>query len=718
MIVNTCNTRRKPSQGFTLLEIMIALLIISIGLVALANLQGKLTRYSALAKQRTLAMNLAEREIETMQSFYTMQDTGANACSTAQTGFDDLTDCTAGTTANVGDMQFTLRWTVSEYVQNADGTTTPFVSGSGNLRPDLKEVTVSVNWTDGQGAAQSASLTDIVDATSIFNTGRVLAKVDSNTPPKVPYIATDFPGVVEIAIGSNKIKGSTTPEPEIINQGNNVITSFDVVTFLQSNNSAYLQRREEFKVLNCLCTMDTGTATARQPTIWNGTDYSLGTEVSKRTGSVSSSESGQPSLCGECCRDHHDATGAAIKYDPWRPAFSGDAGTFDFLGDHAHYHIVNGAKELADEGDDYMEACRFIRKDGLFRLTTDMALQNLDNVPASYPGNYNDDYSTSVIDFVTGFSGSIDPATYPAVVPAGTYSSGAGGIFLANLGVTKPAMARGIYVDFIEDGLLKKILCLQADGSGPYTDYCDVSKDPTWLEILPFYDVDTTSLANWSRASSAIVVTNSPISDIDKTTFSRGGVSIAQDHFDVETVATAAIEHSNTGLTDTNPIDPDDELEESSDIPVKVVIGGTPPASGILVQGNINAGTSQINVETVRIRQYSPDIDCEIISIVSGHTSQKAYTCDLEEYAPGVATGTVTVSDYNAVKVTGSTSTVLNRKVCYNGTDVSSTQVLNDGVMADPDLAVTGEVTVLSFTNLAANTVVDITIANQDGNCP
>ncbi len=699
------------------MEILIALLIISIGLAALANLQGKLTRYSAVAKQRTLAMNLAEQQIETMQSFYTMGATGANACSVEQAGFDDLTNCTAGSTVNVGDMQFTLTWAVENYTQDADGTTSAYVASGTNSRPDLKKVAITVSWTDGQGATQHIELTDVIDDTSIFNTGRVLARVDSNTPPKVPYVASDFPGVVEIALGSEKIKGSTTPEPEIVNQGNNVITSFDVVTFLQSNNSAYLQRREEFKVLNCLCTMDTGTGTGREPTVWNGTDYGLGNEVTKRTGSVSGNESGQPSLCGECCQDHHDADGGAIKYDPWRPAFSGDAGDFQFHGDHAHYHIVNGVKELATEGDDYMEACRFVRKDGIFRLTTDMALQNLDNVPAAYPSNYNSDYSTSVIDFVTGFSSAIDPDTYPGVVPDVTYTSGAGGIFLANLGVIKPAMARGIYVDYIGSDLLKKILCLQAGGEGAYADYCDTSEDPSWLEILPFYDVDTTSLANWTRASSAINVTNSPISDIDKSSFSRGGVSIAQDHFDVETTVTASIEHSNTGLTDTNPIDPDDELEEAADIPVKVVIGGTPPASGILVQGNINAGTSQINVETVRVRQHSPDIDCEIITITSGHTAQKAYTCDLETYA-GLATGTVTITDYNALKVTGNSSTVLNRQVCYSGADVSSVQVVDDGVLANPDLGIAGEKTVLSFTNLAANTTADITIVNQGDTCP
>ncbi len=256
---NRCMSfRNSRSKGFTLLEIMIAVLIISIGLAALANLQGKLTRYSAMAKQRTLAMNLAEQQIETMHSFYTMGDTGADPCSTAPSGFDDLAACVNGTTVSVGNMQFTLTWTLDEFVQNADGTTEVYDSESGVLRPDLKLVTIKVEWNDGQGATQQAELVDIVDGTSIFNTGRLLAHVDSNTPPKTPFNPADFPGVVEIAIGSDKIKGSTTPKPKIRNRGTNVITSFDVVTFLQTGTNAYLQRREEFKVANCICTMNTG----------------------------------------------------------------------------------------------------------------------------------------------------------------------------------------------------------------------------------------------------------------------------------------------------------------------------------------------------------------------------------------------------------------------------------------------------------------------------
>jgi type IV pilus modification protein PilV len=706
------NSRNK---GFTLLEIMIAVLIISIGLAALANLQGKLTRYSAMAKQRTLAMNLAEQQIETMHSFYTMGATNAAPCSTAQSGYDDLTACVNGTTVNVSNIEFSLSWAIDEFVQNSDGTTEIFSDESGVLRPDLKLVTIMVEWTDGQGATHHAELVDIVDGTSVFNTGRLLAHVDSNIPPRTLFNPDDFPGVVEIAIGSDKIKGSTTPKPKIVNKGNNVITSFDVVTFLQTGSNAYLQRREEFKVANCICTMDAGVDSGRAPTVWSGKEYALGELVSKRTGSVSSNESGQPAACEMCCNDHHDASGASVKYDTFRPAFSGETGGFNFLGDHDHYRIDNGSKILAAEGDDYLEVCRFIRKDGLFRLTSDLSIQNLDVVKATFPVYSNSDYSTSVVNFVTDFTDLLSLPDYPSSLPDPTYSSNAPGIFLDNSGVVVPAMSRAIYVDYITDDLLKKIKCLKANDTGIYSDYCDLLKDPTWLEIMPFFDVGVTFLANWNRGSSAITVTNSPISDIDSASFSRGKVQLAQDHFDVVTDVTASIELSNSGLTDTNPIDPDDELEASEDIPVWIVIGGSLPAAGALVSGDILAGSNKVNVETVRIRQNPPDMDCEIITIVEGRTSRKAYTCDL---SPIPANGSITISDYNALKIAGRNTTVLNRKVCPGGTGFSTVTVIDDGVIADPDLNITGERTVLTFSSLSENVTVPITIEEQADDCP
>ena len=240
---------------------------------------------------------------------------------------------------------------------------------------------------------------------------------------------------------------------------------------------------------------------------------------------------------------------------------------------------------------------------------------------------------------------------------------------------------------------------------------------PTWLEILPFHDLDVTSLANWSKGSAAISVTNSPISDIDSASFSRGEISIAQNHFDVYTDVTADIEMSNTGLTDTNPIDPDDEYEVVADIPVTVVIGGNPPAAGIRVMGDIDAGSHQVNVETVRARQDPPVMNCEIISTVVVNKVQKAYRCDLAT-VDGLANGTVTISDYNSLKVTGAGVTVLNRKVCVDNEAFSIIRTYDDGVMANPDLDIPGEVTVMTFTDLAEDTTINLTIEKENDSCP
>lgn len=707
--------KRSLASGFTLLEIMIAILIVSIGLAALANLQGKLTRYSAIAKQRTLAMNLAEQQIETMHSFNTMAGTGASACTTEQSGFDDLESCLDGSTVSAGNMQFNLSWKIDQFVQNSDGTTEVFNPESGVLRPDLKLATIKVEWTNGQGATQGVELVDIIDATSIFNTGRVMARVDSNLPPRTLFNPEDFPGVVEIAIGSDKIKGSTTPKPKIENRGNNVITTFDVVTFLRTGTDAYLQRREEFKVANCICTMDPGLGTGRAPTWWNGTEYSLGEELSKRTGSVSANESGQPAACEMCCKDHHDSSNASVKYDVFRAPYSGESESIDITGDHAHYSIDNGTKVLAQEGDDYLEVCRFIRKDGFFEVTTDLALENLDLVKESFPVNYNDSYSTSVIDFVTDFSSLISLPGYPSTRPGGNYSSSAPGVMLNNAGMIVPAMSRGIYVDYMTDDLVKKIQCLQDNGNGSYSDFCNVLKDPTWLEILPFFDVDLTSLSNWNRGSTAITVSNSPISDIESSRFSRGVIETAQDHFNVDTIVTAGIERSNSGLTDTNPIDPDDELEDSDDLPVSVNIGGSAVGIGVLVQGDIYAGSNMVNVETVRIRQNPPMAACEINTIVNGNSTQKTYVCDL---TPVPTNGSITITDYNALKTSGRTTTILNRKVCTDSADFSSMQVFDEGIVADPDLYITGERTVLTFSNRSSDAFVNITIEEQNDSCP
>lgn len=58
----------RKNQGFSMLEVLITMAILSVGLVAMAKFQGTLLQNSTLAKNRTIAINLAQDKIETLRS--------------------------------------------------------------------------------------------------------------------------------------------------------------------------------------------------------------------------------------------------------------------------------------------------------------------------------------------------------------------------------------------------------------------------------------------------------------------------------------------------------------------------------------------------------------------------------------------------------------------------------------------------------------------------
>ena len=58
----------KSEEGFTLIEIMIALVVLSIGLIALAGLQMSAMRGNTLSKRMTTAVSIANARIEQIKN--------------------------------------------------------------------------------------------------------------------------------------------------------------------------------------------------------------------------------------------------------------------------------------------------------------------------------------------------------------------------------------------------------------------------------------------------------------------------------------------------------------------------------------------------------------------------------------------------------------------------------------------------------------------------
>ena len=65
MYTNTPRLQR----GLSLVEVFVALLVLSVGLIALAKLQVDLVRGSGDARARTIALSLAEEKIEDLRTF-------------------------------------------------------------------------------------------------------------------------------------------------------------------------------------------------------------------------------------------------------------------------------------------------------------------------------------------------------------------------------------------------------------------------------------------------------------------------------------------------------------------------------------------------------------------------------------------------------------------------------------------------------------------------
>jgi len=118
------NILLKKGEGFTLLEVMIALVILSVGLLGLAALQLVSIKNNAFSSEMTYATMLAQQHAEILKS----------------RAFTD-SDLTAGQHSATGSskgVQYTVAWNVTDNTPDTD----------------MKTINLTVQWTSlRQGAA-------------------------------------------------------------------------------------------------------------------------------------------------------------------------------------------------------------------------------------------------------------------------------------------------------------------------------------------------------------------------------------------------------------------------------------------------------------------------------------------------------------------------------------------------------------------------------------
>lgn len=245
------------ARGFSLIEVLIAVVVLSTGLLALAALQGSLTRASAEAKVRGRVAALLSARMDQLRV----------------SGYDGVADgvddsCASGTAGTPGDWvpaafctetgigSLTATQDATEWVGAIGGT--GFAPGTpGANDPRFKRVTVQATWSDSGGVDHRLAMSS--DFSPLALVSNLLPPPDEEGAKNLgPIVRQDNPatdGMIPIAIGGDGYTAATNPKPEIVGDSKNqkiVGTKFDVLTY-SGTGEATIQKRFETQVIQCQC---------------------------------------------------------------------------------------------------------------------------------------------------------------------------------------------------------------------------------------------------------------------------------------------------------------------------------------------------------------------------------------------------------------------------------------------------------------------------------
>jgi len=172
------------SSGFTLLEALIALLVLSFGMLCVGLFQARLASGSDIAKQRSEATRFAQQKMECLRSFSQI----ASAAAASENCLGALAASSWADTRSGSDTpnsetnaSFTRSWTVA-------GT-------AGDL---LRSVTARVGWNDRKGQTHAVTLASVISRSDPADIGGLMLRpIDGgiNHWPKGRSLAIPIPAI-------------------------------------------------------------------------------------------------------------------------------------------------------------------------------------------------------------------------------------------------------------------------------------------------------------------------------------------------------------------------------------------------------------------------------------------------------------------------------------------------------------------------------------------
>lgn len=607
-------SNHRAGRGFSLLEVLIAVVVLYFGLLALAALNGSLLRAGAESKARAAASALAQQVIEDARSFSFVSPpvgyTGAT--------YTSLTTWAPAKTVSVGGVDFTVNRTVGRF--RPDGSTVDAAAAFDPASPEFKTVDVVVSWTGSDGSAEQVELKDSIASLSPADALNVIkAPLEAVRGPEV-WIEPpnkDNPAVVPIAVGDDQSAASSNPIPRRFTKAdsNTAATVFNVHTFTGSASGAevLLNRKLDVAAVTCRCSLggkSTASNPAFQPVVWNGKQLAYmdpvpmpsGTQIGGYSGGQASKDIDE--MCTTCCRDHHESDPKKTRVqrpDPYRMIVSPE--TID-----SEHYLVEPSKTDPNVGvltgplssGEYSEACQMIRVNGRMRVSIDPQQNMLVSIPMNdaetsqevIPATptFVDLYSKLVVDYITkgvaGLpTGYLSPtARFPAF-DATQYLPTYKAILTPDpILLPRPSDGKefkrlvtfGLYVDYLSPETRKAYDCAATKDTDAS---CNGLRDRNPLETLPFYAINVANLGVWSRDTlgKEWLAVTSPSFDNKGILSGEGGVVTKVVNGKQCGSVTLSITKSASGIAGRLPIDPDDNssANKASDSLLFTNIAGT-----------------------------------------------------------------------------------------------------------------------------------------------
>lgn len=482
--------------GFSLIEVMVAVLVLAVGILAVSKLQGTLIKGGAEANNRTAAAQLVQRKAEDLRSFIYLTTTDKspslpNWTTTLSTPtslvFNHIASNEGGLidpgAITIGNVDYDLRWTVDDYYfsgTEAKATTTPVAGAS---HPDYKLIHIIAAWENTDGLTNTVSFDTVIHGYDPRFSAAGLTAESGAEPPVIPYDPLAAPDVLPIDLGNGILRETSKPLPELDKFGDNISVTFETVTY--STSTATL-RREEFKTVACVCKGATSNdyhftgITTWDQTLSNGEGGTVD-DIEYAQYSVPKSEpditnaDNEGFLCTVCCRDNEQNStdkicrlkrvDGILRYfkEPWKMVA---------------FNIVPASY--------FDDTPQNITAEISAAMTTTVQKRNISN---------NSNYVTSLVRFLLGTVNSQAELVSYSTIDNNLSNLTSNFVNIEGIttidhkviGVTTaPLIARAVYMDYPPDGVFNN-----PTSSTNYT----ATNVP--LDRIPFYEVNLTELVGW-----------------------------------------------------------------------------------------------------------------------------------------------------------------------------------------------------------------------------